>query len=157
MSSSLWLDGSLNPQQIQDKILEENDLEFLQSLLAFIDDSIHTDVPQVSDPEDVYVLSEKHNPSTVRRPTKSETNYDKKCLKDFMLLVKNSQRHKHTMSCYKYSPHECRFGMDSNLHVPESYVDYSTGEITYWVTDGMIAVYCPSILEAVCCNMDINS
>ena len=118
---------------------------------------IHTSLPENPHNHDnVTVLSDTHNSSAVRGPSKSDINYGAKFAKDLRTLVESCQRHKHTRTCYKYDSKECRFGLDEKNNVPETYMNLETGELTYRITDGMINAYTPVVLRAIRCNMDVK-
>ena len=79
-----------------------------------------------------------------------------KMMKDMAIIVENCQRHKHTRTCYKYDPSECRFGLDPSHHVPETYMDMESGELTYRISDGMVNAYNPTMIQSLRCNMDVK-
>ena len=72
----LWVEGSLNPQEIKDKVLMDKDKQFLARLLNYIDDTIHTSVPQANKNfSSVNVLSDTAYPTAVRGPLKEDPHY----------------------------------------------------------------------------------
>ncbi|TDL19359.1 hypothetical protein BD410DRAFT_691197, partial [Rickenella mellea] len=155
----VWLEGALNPQEIRDRVLVHHDNDFKDRLLAFIDDTIQTEIPP--DPgDDVDTQARRHHPCSVRGPS-LDTEANEERLKDIHLLASRCQRHRHTSTCYKYCSaksveKECRFNLDSSHYAPETTMDMSTGELHYKVIDGMVNNFCKTILEAVRCNMDIK-
>ena len=144
-----WAEGSLNPQELKDKITKENDIELLAHLLAYIDDTIHMSVPLPLPIKYPYVMSTKHNPCTVRGPRNIDKSYKEKCTQDLSVLVEKCQRHKHTNTCYKYDLKECRFGLSETNNVPKTYMDLESGELTFRVSDDMINAYNLTILRGV--------
>ena len=65
----LWIDGSLNPQQIKDHVLKAKDNEFLANLLNYIDNSVYTDVPdKLPDSDLVTVMCHNRVPHQPWRP-----------------------------------------------------------------------------------------
>ena len=67
----LWIEGSLNLQETKERVLVAKDKEFLEKPLFYIDDSIHTHVPDNKE-SNVTVLLSKYHPSLIQGPTKTE-------------------------------------------------------------------------------------
>lgn len=60
----VWLEGSLNPNEIKDQILQSGDQEFCERLLSFLDDTILTSIPKPSQTPTEFPSSHSH-PSTI--------------------------------------------------------------------------------------------
>lgn len=154
----VWLEGALNPQEIKDRVLADGDTTFLDRLLNYLDDTIHTHVPDVPSDPDISVASDKAHPASVRtdlnnNPTERE--------KDRRNLVSKCQKHFHTGTCFKYwsgppEPKICRFELSEDNFVPKTSMNMETGELEFRALNGMINNYCMEILEALRCNMDIK-
>ncbi|KAG1797584.1 hypothetical protein EV424DRAFT_1333323 [Suillus variegatus] len=160
----VWLEGGHNPNEIKHHIMEANDTDFRDRLLAFLDDTISNFIPPDPDPQ-IHVPSAVHHPCSVRGvPSKSGCDHSQSkaaCQKDLHHLVKACQVHKHNLTCYKYwkgppSPRECRFDLDESHYCEKSHVDEDTGEICLRCLDGLVNNFNTSMLEAVRCNMDIK-
>ena len=41
----IWLEGRLNPNEIKKKLMDEHESDFQQRLLAYLDDTISTSIP----------------------------------------------------------------------------------------------------------------
>ena len=158
----VWLIGALNPNEIKDRLLRAGDSLFRDNLLAFLEDSILTSIPEDSLSEQDIPSSQFH-PSSVHAPA-SDANPEvtRKCFrKDIHFLAKSSQVHRHTHTCFKYwrgppDLRECRFGLDHQNYCESSTVDENTGEISLRCLDGMVNHYNDTMLAAVRCNMDIQ-
>ncbi|KAG1808507.1 hypothetical protein EV424DRAFT_1270435, partial [Suillus variegatus] len=160
----VWLEGGHDPNEIKQHIIEANDTDFRDRLLAFLDDTILNAIPSDPDPQ-ISVPSTVHHPCAVRgvAPHSAcddhQTKIDRQ--KDLHHLVKACQVHKHNLTCFKYwkgppNPRECRFDLDENHYCEKSHVDYETGEICLRCLNGMVNNFNASMLEAVRCNMDIK-
>ncbi|KAG1792668.1 uncharacterized protein HD556DRAFT_1239044 [Suillus plorans] len=160
----VWLEGGHDPNEIKQRILEANDTDFRDRLLAFLDDTISNNVPPDPDPR-ISVPSTVHHPCAVRGvapyPDRDDLQTKTARQKDLHHLVQTCQVHKHNLTCFKYwkgppNPRECRFDLDENHYCEKSHVDYETGEICLRCLDGMVNNFNASMLEAVRCNMDIK-
>ncbi|KAF9516211.1 hypothetical protein BS47DRAFT_1272692, partial [Hydnum rufescens UP504] len=154
------IQGSLDPQQIKDQVLNDKDYNFQNWLLAFLDDTILTSIPDPPS-SNVHCLSENFHPCSVRCSTKNHTK--DQIEKDLHLLVSTCQVHKHTNTCYKYFkgpgkplPKDCHFDMSPENTNPSSYMDNDTGELKLRISDGMVNNFCETIIRALHCNMDIK-
>ncbi|KAF8122155.1 hypothetical protein EV363DRAFT_1405139 [Boletus edulis] len=142
----VWLDGSLNCDEIKEKIINKGDIDFRDRLL--------TSIPEDPLP-DVDIPSSIHHPCSVRGPSLDGDTADIVLLKrkkDLHCLATACQVHKHTATCYKYwkgppHPRECRFG--------KTVVD-ETGDVVLQYLDGKVNRYNETMLECVRCNMDIQ-
>ena len=159
----VWLTGSLNCDQIRDCVQREGDTEFRDRLLAFLDDTISTSIP--NDPlPDIDAAYSCHHPCSVRGPCLNNVDIQNRCLqlvKDIHFLATSCQQHKHTSTCFKYwkgplEPRECRFGLNEKNYMARSFIDDATGDINLCYLDGMVNRYNPTILECLHCNMDIQ-
>ena len=159
----IWLTGSLNCNQIRDCVLREGDLEFGDPLLAFLNDTILTPIPDDPLP-DVNTASSSHHPCSVCEPCLDDVDLENQHLqwiKDLHFLAMACQQHKHTLTCFKYwkgppEPRECHFGLDEKNYMARSFVDDATGDVNLQYLDGMVNRYNPTILECIHCNMDIQ-
>ncbi|KAG1851020.1 hypothetical protein C8R48DRAFT_750064 [Suillus tomentosus] len=137
----IWLEGGLNPNEIKDRILQNEEQSFRERLLQYLEDTISTCV-------NFQNTTEEDGLETMRK-------------KDIHLLAKKCQTHRHSKTCWKYwkgppEPKECQFDLDEkNIH-PISLTDPITGEITLKCLDGLVNHFNASILEAMRCNMDIK-
>lgn len=132
--------------------------------MAFLDDVIHNEIPPDLGSQ-IIVPSAIHHPCSVRG---LDLNSDCDGLqltqarqKDLHQLVEACQIHKHNFTCFKYwkgppHPRECRFDLDENHFVANSYINNNSGEICLRCLDGMVNNFNASMLEAVRCNMDIK-
>ncbi|KAF5341970.1 hypothetical protein D9611_001217 [Ephemerocybe angulata] len=161
----VWLDGALNPDEIKQKIFRVGDTTFQERLLAFLDDTISTSVPD--DPGDtcpVEVPSAFHHPCSVRGVNLEGLSEDAARLakqKDTHHLATQCQRHTHSKTCYKYwrgppHPKECRFNLEEGNTRLVSGFDKDTEELSLRCLDGLVNNYNDTILRAVRCNMDIK-
>ncbi|EIW81885.1 hypothetical protein CONPUDRAFT_27690, partial [Coniophora puteana RWD-64-598 SS2] len=154
----VWLVGSMNPDQIMARIIDERDNEFEQKLLSYLDDCVSSSIPTPIDPA-VSVESDHQHPCSVY--PLSENASDSERSKDLHNVANKSQRHKHGPSCYKYwrgppEPKTCRYDLDEDNGREHSLVDHSTRTLYLRCLDGMVNTYNPSILELMRCNMDIK-
>ncbi|KAH7920312.1 hypothetical protein BV22DRAFT_1021443, partial [Leucogyrophana mollusca] len=60
----VWLEGGMDPNKIKKRIIDEGDLEFKEHLLAYLDDSISSSIPDDPDPN-IQVPSPVHHPCLV--------------------------------------------------------------------------------------------
>lgn len=158
----IWIEGGLNPNEIKERALKDGEDDFRKRLLAFLDDTISTRVPDDPGPE-VVVPSSAHHPCSVRGldPRSSGSDYAKLRQKDLHHLASKCQIHDHSETCYKYwsgppEPRECRFDLDESNFLGESTIDPDTGELCLRCLDGLVNNFNETILEAVRCNMDIK-
>ncbi|KAG1848878.1 hypothetical protein F4604DRAFT_1593737, partial [Suillus subluteus] len=159
----IWLEGGLNPNEIKDRILQKDKQNFKDHLLRYLEDTISTCIPELSE-EHVSMPSQTVHPCSTRGVNFEKTENDlleTMRKKDMHLLAKKCQTHRHSKTCWKYwrgppKPKECRFNLDEkNVH-PISFTDPDTGEITLKCLDGLVNHFNMSILEAMRCNMDIK-
>ncbi|KAJ7443548.1 hypothetical protein FB451DRAFT_960143, partial [Mycena latifolia] len=159
----VWLEGALDPNEIKAKAMENGgNEEFQKRLIAFLDDTISTEVPPDPAPDLETPLSKFH-PCSTRGP---EGGLDPgvaedAAAKDLHNLVERCQRHRHTGTCYKYwkghpDPRECRFDLDSSNERPISVFDPETGEFHLRCLDGLVNNFNMTMLQAIRCNMDIK-
>jgi len=158
----VWIEDSLNPNEIKDRVVGDNDTDFQKRLLAFLDDTISNSIPSDPDP-DLVVPSSVHHPCSVRgiHANLSGQALQDARIKDLHNLVKQCQSHTHSKTCYKYwkgppDPKECRFDLDDNNVRAESSFNTDTGEMCLRCLDGMVNNFNATILEAMRCNMDIK-
>ena len=157
----IWVDGSLNPNEICEKATADPD--FASNLLRFLDDTISNSVPEDPLPDFTLPIFEVH-PCTVRGVHFTDTYHedlDTLRQKDLHKLVEQCQRHKHSKTCYKYwkgfpEPKECRFDLDEKNICAESSFDVESGEICLRCLDGLVNNFNATMLEAIRCNMDIK-
>ena len=159
----IWLSDSLNSDQIKQRVLG-GDIEFRDRLVAFLDDTISSSIPEDPLPE-IDIPSSVHHPCSVRGPPLVGNDDDpgvlQKRKKDVHHLATACQVHRHTATCFKYwkgppEPRECRFGLDEKNFVGRSSVDEETGDLHLRYMDGMVNRYNETILECLRCNMDIQ-
>jgi hypothetical protein len=160
----VWLEGGHDPNEFKQRIMEANDVDFRDRLLAFLDDTISNDIPIDPDPQ-LTLASTSHHPCSFLGVAPNVSCNDMPNTasrqKDLHHFVKACQVHRHNLTCFKYwkrppSPWECRFDLDENHFCAESYVDQETGELCLRCLDGMVNNFNASMLEAVRCNMDIK-
>ncbi|EPQ49887.1 hypothetical protein GLOTRDRAFT_11004, partial [Gloeophyllum trabeum ATCC 11539] len=158
----VWVEGGLNPNEIRDRIIKDNDTDFKDRLLQFLDDTISNSIPPDPDPN-YHVPSSTHHPCSVRGVSFNlpDDELSKARQKDMHHLVRQCQLHTHQATCYKYwrgppEPKECRFNLDVENYREESSVDHETGEINLRCLDGLVNNFNATILEAIRCNMDIK-
>ena len=153
----IWIEGSLDPQEIKDHLLNDPDNSFRKHLIAFLDDTIKTEIPPAPNIQ-VDCLSDSFHACSVRCPPSYTAA---QVQKDLHNLVLKCQVHTHTDTCYKYwkgpgHPKECRFDLSADKTQPETTFHDTTGELHMHVTDGLVNNFCETIMQAVRCNMDIN-
>jgi hypothetical protein len=159
----VWVAGSLNPNEIKEKALENGgNAEFQKRLIGFLEDTISTSVPPDPRPDLETPLSKFH-PCATRGPGPNIPPEDLEDAEahDFANLAERCQRHRHTNTCYKYwkgypEPKECRFDLDNGNEIPESSFDPDTGESTMKCLDGLVNRFNETMLRAIRCNMDIK-
>jgi hypothetical protein len=159
----VWVAGSLNPNEIKAKAMEDGgNEEFQKRLISFLEDTISTSVPPDPRPELETPLSTFH-PSATRGagPNIPPADRQDADAKDFHNLAERCQRHRHTFTCYKYwkgypEKKECRFDLDESNATPYSQFDPETGEFTMRCLDGMVNHFNDTMLKAIRCNMDIK-
>ena len=158
----VWLEGSLNPNEIRDHIVKDGDSEWGKKLIRFLDDTILNVIPSDPDPE-LEIPSSLHHPCNVRGADLNEPDIGlrlKSRSKDVHLLVKECQIHSHTKTCYKHQKQgraaECRFDHDENNFRETSDFDPKTAELCLRCLQGMVNNFNATILEAIRCNMDIK-
>ncbi|KAJ7162715.1 hypothetical protein C8R43DRAFT_819626, partial [Mycena crocata] len=158
----VWLAGSLNPNQIKEKALENGgNLAFQKRLIDFLDDTISNCVPPDPRPDLVTPLSKFH-PAATRGagPNISPDDIQDAEGQDLHRLVERCQRHRHANTCYKYwkhpEPRECRFDLDKDNERAISVFDPQTGEFTLRCLDGLVNNFNETMIRAIRCNMDIK-
>lgn len=156
----VWLEGGLNPQEIRERVQDE---EFTTRLCDYIDDCIQNQIPDLpSDPPN-HPLADAH-PCAIRGPPITDTQSflnSTEAQTDLHHLALACQKHVHAETCYKYwkglhEKKECRFNLDPSLHVEKTTIDLDTGEIDFRISDGMVNNFCETILLAMRCNIDIK-
>ena len=60
----VWLEGSLNPNKIREKIVDQGDSEFCEHLILFLDDTISNSIPDDPDPN-LTIPSSQHHPCSI--------------------------------------------------------------------------------------------
>ncbi|OSC97384.1 hypothetical protein PYCCODRAFT_1448041 [Trametes coccinea BRFM310] len=128
----VWVEGGLNPKELEERLKDANDSSFGKRLVNFLDDTIWNFVP-------------------------SDLRHFRQL--DIRRLAMKNQYHTHSATCYKYcgdGPRQCRFDLDEANVIPESKIDVETGELTLRILNGLVNNYNPTILEAMRCNMDIQ-
>ena len=161
--SLVWLEGGLNPTEIKQRLISRQNLEFEQRLIAFLETNISSCIPTDPGPIGGVPSSDRH-PCMVRPilrfEMESAQEFQARRAKDLHMLARVCQKHSHSPTCYKYckDPAEqiCRFGLDPSNHVPNTTVDYASGELRYQCLDGLVNPFNSVILELVRCNMDIK-
>ncbi|KAJ3009702.1 hypothetical protein NUW54_g2705 [Trametes sanguinea] len=164
----VWVEGSLNPSAMKERLRGEDGEQFGQRLIAFLDDTISTSIPPPFDENDREEIR-RHKPSKKPLTTRGVELTDslqgedlaRARRRDLRLLVACCQHHEHTATCFKYQKEgeanpTCRFELDEDNYIPESTVDHETGELTLRCLDGLINNYNATILEAMRCNMDLK-
>ncbi|KAJ7751377.1 hypothetical protein B0H16DRAFT_1236237, partial [Mycena metata] len=160
----VWVAGSLNPNEIKDKALENGgNTEFQERLIAFLEDTISTSVPADSDRCDLETPLSKFHPCATRGPGPNINPEDQEAAeqRDLHKLAERCQRHRHTATCYKHwqgysEPKECRFDLDKANETPVSVFNPETGEFTLRTLDGLVNNFNETMLRAIRCNMDIK-
>ncbi|KAI0814970.1 hypothetical protein BC629DRAFT_1579595 [Irpex lacteus] len=154
----VWVEGGLNPNEIQERICA-GDSEFGTRLLAFLDDTIETAIPPP--PSTVSDSSPSGNPCRHRGvfPLPDDVVETARAW-DLHHLATQCQLHSHSDTCFKYckqgEPQVCRFDLDpENVRLCSSF-DETTGELCLRCLDGMVNNFNATILEAMRCNMDIQ-
>ncbi|KAJ7110810.1 hypothetical protein C8R43DRAFT_818042, partial [Mycena crocata] len=159
----VWVSGGLNPNEIKERALaEDGGIEFQKRLIAFLEDTISTSVPEPGR-EDVETPLSKFHPCATRGPGPGvpAADVEDACANDLHKLVERCQRHKHTGTCYKYwkgypEAKDCRFDLDPSNETPISVFDPETGEFTLRCLDGLVNNFNETIIQAVRCNMDLK-
>ena len=148
----IWVEGGLNPDQIKQRVLD-NDKEFMERLIDFLNDTISNCVPP-----DVDLDLPTYHPCSVRLPPVPPNSdiADSYIQRDRHLLALKCQYHRHSATCYKYDIHSCRFDMHEDNFRPISFFDPVTGELTLRCLDGLVNNFNTTILDSIRCNMDIK-
>ena len=140
----IWIEGGLNPNEIRECILKDDEAEFKNRLLSFLDDTISNCIPPDPHPT-ISIPASVYHPFTVRgiNLNTNPSDWEKHIDKDLHHLAKRCQSHSHSKTCYKYwkgppDPKECRFDLDDKNRCPQSSVDPETGEICLRCLDGMV-------------------
>ncbi|KAJ7661797.1 hypothetical protein B0H17DRAFT_1162977 [Mycena rosella] len=159
----VWVAGGLNADELKAKALENGgNIEFQKRFIAFMDDTISTEVPPDPAPELETPLSKFH-PCSTRGPGPdiAPANYSDAEAKDLHNLVERCQRYRHTNTCWKYwkgppEPRDCRFDLDKSNETPISVFDPETGEFHPRCLDGLVNNFNSTMIQAIRCNMDIK-
>jgi len=128
-------------------------------MIAFIDDCISNQIPQVP-PSAVTVPSDERHPCSVQGITDFAAKHARS--KDLHNVVKSCQSHKHSTTCYKYwkqgQPKECRFGLGEHRHHEKTEFDPTTGELQILIRclDGLVNNFNTTMIELIRSNMDIQ-
>ncbi|THU84820.1 hypothetical protein K435DRAFT_686836, partial [Dendrothele bispora CBS 962.96] len=159
----IWLEGSLNPNEIRDRIAGGQDIEFTNRLIRYLDDTIATHIPSSADNDgsDSRKVHPCHLRPIVRLPGEDDSSYNRRLLADLSQLAFKTQLHIHSHTCYKYwkggtSPKTCRFELDQSNVRENTVADVTTGELTLRQLNGLVNPYNPTMLSALRCNMDIK-
>lgn len=158
----VWVEGGMNPTVLQNKLTEDVS-DFGRRLVAFLDDSISTEIPvkpAIARPE----AGKPPHPCAIRGVDVSNCTTDEQAHaaveEDVRRLVLKCQVHTHGATCFKYcrdgQAKECRFDLDPCNVVPETTIDPITGMLTLRKVDGMVNNYNSTILRALRCNMDVQ-
>jgi hypothetical protein len=159
----MWVEGGLNPNEIKDCVLHEQDKDFGERLIAFLDDTISTEIPP--DPEAELLPPDQclPHPCSIRGVSSQLTGKDrvKAQRKDLHRLVKQCQSHVHSKTCYKYwkgppEPKLCRFDLSPENVRKTSSFQMETGELNLCCLDGMVNNFNETIIATIRCNMDIK-
>ncbi|KAK0437114.1 uncharacterized protein EV420DRAFT_1623444 [Desarmillaria tabescens] len=138
----VWLEGSLNPNEIKDRIDRQGDKEFRDRLLSFLDDAISNYIPDIPE-NSVPILSDGYHASAIRGGIDLLNDRGERdpalCQRDLHNLVKDCQIHSHSKTCFKY----CGDGE-------------TQGELCLRCLNGMVNNFNETILRAMRCNMDIK-
>ena len=147
----VWVEGGLHPDEIKRKIVEDKDDNFQHRLVAFLDDTISTELPPDPDPS-----MPAYNPCAVRHPPPCADQVLAE-QKDKHLLALRCQYHTHSKTCFKYDPRKCRFelGDDKKLR-PITTVNADTGEIELRCLHSLVNNFNHTMLSTMRCNMDIK-
>ncbi|KAJ8473599.1 hypothetical protein ONZ45_g16233 [Pleurotus djamor] len=149
----VWIEGAFSPDELKRKVISDPD--FAAQVIRYLEDLIQNETPSNVDVE---VASDKHHAAAVRSVDPTTPHSPMKRINDFRNVVKSSQYHKHSNTCFKYcrgSVRECRFGLGIERERPHSVIS-SEGEIHLRCVDGLINDYNATMLEALRCNMDIK-
>jgi len=155
----IWLDGSLNCDEIRDRVLA-NDQDFQERLIRFIDDSISNEIPEIPSCEEI--PSDTFHPCSIRGLNGNKyPSQDGARQKDLCNLVKSCQSHRHSATCFKYwrgppEPKECRFDLGLHRYRAHTEFDIETGDLHMRCLDGLVNNFNQTILEAIRCNMDVK-
>ncbi|KAK0186280.1 hypothetical protein F5146DRAFT_936102 [Armillaria mellea] len=157
----VWVDGSLNPDQIKHRIMQDNDVEFRDRLLAYLDDAISNCIPSEGNEDIVSVPSDALHACVVCGIQNGIPEHLIQQAKDqdFRNLIKDCQIHSHSKTCFKYCDkyeHICCFDLDLNNYVERSSFDYEKGELCLCCLDGLVNNFNDTIIWAMRCNMDIK-
>ena len=124
----VWLVGSLNPNNIKERLTCGNDTVFKDNLFAFLEDLIVMSIPDDPLPKQGDPSSLFH-PSSVRAPNLDVASdlACKRLQKDLHFLAKACQVCQHThphmfqvLAETTRAKRECRFGLDLQNYVPPS-------------------------------------
>ncbi|KAI9070256.1 hypothetical protein FKP32DRAFT_1608123 [Trametes sanguinea] len=155
----VWVEGGLNPKELQERLRRQGSEEFGRRLLDYLDDVICNNVPSVDSDRDPSTTSLHPDAHRGFNLNMDRAQLDEYRQADLRVLVEKNQRHKHTGTCYKYckaGERVCRFDLDESNVIPQSTINFERGEITLRIEDGLINNYNATILEALRCNMDIQ-
>ncbi|TFK65637.1 hypothetical protein BDN72DRAFT_871770 [Pluteus cervinus] len=151
----VWLEDSLNPTEVQNVLQRNDDPDFSERLMTFLDEIISNDLPTMNQEGDE---GTRVNPCRRRDLFVQATPEEQ--AEDLAALVNSCQVHRHCATCYKYyngiGPKECRFGLDENTPIRPITFDPESGEITMKQLNGMVNNFNPTVLRCLRCNMDIK-
>ncbi|KAF7314095.1 ATP-dependent DNA helicase [Mycena chlorophos] len=158
----VWVEGGLNPNEIRKRALgiADEDVEFRERLVRFLDDTISNSIPAEPAPTEG-VQSDVHNPCSVRGIRAEMDQFPAERQKDLRNVAIQCQKHTHSKTCFKYwpgppHPKTCRFDLHEDNYRAETVFDPETGEINLRCLDGLVNNFNATILEAVRNNMDIK-
>ncbi|PPQ71479.1 hypothetical protein CVT24_011973 [Panaeolus cyanescens] len=155
----VWLEGSLNPVELRDRILD--DVCFREDFVSYLESVVCAEKRPNPCP-DVSTFYSTHHPCKIRPPDLRTYCSDIQSFEhDLHFLVEACQRHVHTDTCFKYSKgkmteSDCRFKLGASFSRPVSVIVEETGEIKIKRRDGSINNFNSEILTAMRCNMDIK-
>ncbi|KAJ7779989.1 hypothetical protein B0H16DRAFT_1223810, partial [Mycena metata] len=158
----VWIAGSLNPNEIKEKALENGgNKEFQDRLIAYLDDTISTSIPEDTQCSDLRTPLAKCHLCATRGPGPGidPANTLEAEKHDLHNLAERCQRHRHTGTCYKYCKghdKDCRFDLDKANETPISVFDPETGEFHLRTLDGLVNNFNETMLRAIRCNMDLK-
>ncbi|KIO18008.1 hypothetical protein M407DRAFT_84402, partial [Tulasnella calospora MUT 4182] len=164
----IWISGSLGPDELRSKL--QSDGDFKNSLFAWLDDTIKTDVPSsktpVSKADAVYgkrPAGERH-PCTTRcpKPPTAPDQFDTEFQRQLYRIVVDSNWQLHREMCWKYlrqgekrDDEHCRMRMDGSTR-PQNELDPETGGILPRQSHPWINAYNEVIIMLLKSNMDIS-
>ncbi|KIO23835.1 hypothetical protein M407DRAFT_77695, partial [Tulasnella calospora MUT 4182] len=163
----IWISGSLGPDELRSK-LQNND-EFKNSLFAWLDDLIKTNLPGSEAPVSKADAVFEKRPATERHPctTRSEfleleRQFDTEFQRQLYRIVIDSNWHFHRETCWKYlrqgekkDDEHCRMRMNGSTR-PQNELDPETGGILPRQSHPWINAYNDIVIMLLKSNMDIS-